>query len=82
MRCALTAPFHPYRKNSLLGISAGGLLSVALSVGLLRLDVIKHRARPGGITRPYAVRTFLTRKTGRDRHFGRDKPIIVDQRVE
>jgi len=62
-------PSHPGRGAllphhfTLTGISPGGLLSVALSVGLLRLDVIKHRARR---TRPRArspaVRTFLTRK--------------------
>ncbi len=41
------------------GMSPGGILSVALSVGLLRLDVIKHQTRQGGLTRPSAVRTFL-----------------------
>ncbi len=34
-RCALTAPFHPYRR-----ISAGGIFSVALSMG----------SRPPGVT--------------------------------
>jgi hypothetical protein len=34
-----------YRTFSPLPAEAGGLFSVALSVGLLRLDVIKHRAR-------------------------------------
>jgi len=42
-RCALTAPFHPYHRVSLQKRD-GGFFSVALSVGLLRLDVIKHRA--------------------------------------
>lgn len=36
-RCALTAPFHPYRLH-------GGLLSVALVVGSRRPDVIRHSA--------------------------------------
>jgi len=65
-------PGHP-RRGALLphhftltgrnpAISPGGFLSVALSVGLLRLDVIKHQTRQGGVTRPSAVRTFLTPK--------------------
>ena len=39
-RCALTAPFHPYLPTPRRG-SAGGLLSVALSLG----------SRPAGVTR-------------------------------
>ena len=39
-RCALTAPFHPYRPDS----RAGGIFSVALSVGLRRLPFRKHPA--------------------------------------
>ena len=39
-RCALTAPFHPYRRIKRLG----GLLSAALVVGLRRPDVIWHPA--------------------------------------
>ena len=35
--CALTAPFHPYRR-------AGGLFSVALSLRSPSLDVIQHPA--------------------------------------
>jgi hypothetical protein len=61
-RCALTAPFHPYRKTALRP-SPGGIFSVALSVGLLRLDVIKHRALQGGLHRFWAVRTFLIPET-------------------
>ena len=47
-RCALTAPFHPYRP---LCRGVGGLLSVALSVG----------SRPPGVTWRLALgaRTFL-----------------------
>ena len=37
-RCALTAPFHPYPHH--IAVAAGGLLSVALSVG----------SRPPGVT--------------------------------
>ena len=36
-RCALTAPFHPYRDER------GGLLSVALSLGSPPPDVIRRR---------------------------------------
>jgi|GEM_PF-5728019 hypothetical protein len=39
-RCALTAPFHPYRAAS----GVGGLLSVALSLGSPPPDVIRHPA--------------------------------------
>src|SRR5580692_9322425 len=41
-RCALTAPFHPYRPLPLPG-GAGGLFSVALSLGSHPPDVIRHR---------------------------------------
>src|SRR6202035_780190 len=41
-RCALTAPFHPYRLHPLPG-GAGGLFSVALSLGSHPPDVIRHR---------------------------------------
>src|SRR5688572_6677617 len=45
-RCALTAPFHPYRRPvSLAGIGRlGGLFSVALSVGSRRAGVTWHSA--------------------------------------
>src|SRR5262245_55103554 len=61
-RCALTAPFHPYpackseasrrmlRKSRHEAVCwRGGLLSVALSLGLPPPDVIRHRAsmKPG-----------------------------------
>jgi len=36
-RCALTAPFHPYHRPS-----AGGLLSVALSLSLRWAGVTRH----------------------------------------
>ena len=36
-RCALTAPFHPYRNQG-----PGGLLSAALSLGFPPPDVIRH----------------------------------------
>ena len=39
-RCALTAPFHPYRPSRR---RAGGLFSVALSLGSHPPDVIRHR---------------------------------------
>ena len=34
-RCALTTPFHPYQNH-------GGIISVALSLGLPPLEVIQH----------------------------------------
>jgi len=37
LRCALTAPFHPYLKHA-----SGGLFSVALSLRSPSLDVIQH----------------------------------------
>jgi hypothetical protein len=40
-RCALTAPFHPYRGN--YATHRGGLFSVALSLGSRPPDVIRHR---------------------------------------
>lgn len=40
MRCALTAPFHPYHPEQ--KASSGGLFSVALSVGLHRPGVTWH----------------------------------------
>jgi hypothetical protein len=50
-RCALTAPFHPYRSRPRMARDLGGLLSVALSVG----------SRPPGVTWHLALgaRTFL-----------------------
>ena len=38
-RCALTAPFHPYRRHE----AGGGLLSVALSLGSPPPAVSRHR---------------------------------------
>ena len=40
-RCALAAPFHPYRTRP--GERCGGLFSVALSLGSPPPDVIRHR---------------------------------------
>src|SRR5262245_20300097 len=43
-RCALTAPFHPYRSSAQVASDgSGGLFSVALSLGLRPPDVIRHR---------------------------------------
>jgi len=53
-RCALTAPFHPY-PPSRQGAGAGGLLSVALSLGSPPPGITRHRvpvepglSSPGG----------------------------------
>jgi hypothetical protein len=70
-RCALTAPFHPYRGPAEAPFR-GGLLSVALSLGSPPPDVIRHRTsmepglssppcggaaiRPSGARRIYRVR--------------------------
>ena len=43
-RCALTAPFHPYRSIHITRMHLGGLLSAALVVGSRRPDVIWHPA--------------------------------------
>ena len=43
-RCALTAPFQPYRSRLRRERHLGGILSVALSVGSRRPDVIWHFA--------------------------------------
>jgi len=43
-RCALTAPFHPYRCPQTCYEHLGGLLSVALSVGSRRPGVTWHLA--------------------------------------
>src|SRR5688500_15913653 len=43
-RCALTAPFHPYRSSKARRLSnLGGLLSVALSLRSLSPGVTRHR---------------------------------------
>ena len=57
----------------------GGLFSVALSVGLLRLDVIKHRApeiAPFDVTSRSSDFPHPSINSGCDRHFGRDKRSI------
>ncbi len=43
-RCALTAPFHPYRCLQVTHKHLGGMLSVALSVGSRRPGVTWHLA--------------------------------------
>jgi hypothetical protein len=42
-RCALTAPFHPYRPSG-MAPAGGGVLSVALSLGSPPPGVTRHRA--------------------------------------
>ena len=52
-RCALTAPFHPYLRRT-----AGGLFSVALSLGLPPAAVSRHRVlmEPGLSSTGYLAR--------------------------
>ena len=59
-RCALTAPFHPCRRPSCDG-AAGGLLSVALSLGSPSPGVTRHRVFRG-------ARTFLYRRKADSGH--------------
>src|ERR1700679_3328781 len=60
-RCALTAPFHPYRSQH--ATRRGGLFSVALSLGSRPPDVIRHRlSTEPGLSSPA---TFRFRRSGR-----------------
>jgi hypothetical protein len=68
-RCALTAPFHPYRPAAYLcarSARAGGLFSVALSLGLPPPDLIRHRmSMEPGLSSPAAFRRAPGRPSGR-----------------
>jgi len=64
---------------TLTGISPGGIFSVALSVGLLRLDVIKHRALESASCEAISGSSDFPhpeQSSGCDRHFGRDPESI------
>src|SRR6202790_521975 len=64
-RCALTAPFHPCRPPPLPG-GAGGLFSVALSLGSHPPDVIRHRlSMEPGLSLPSNLSVSLERPSGR-----------------
>ncbi len=64
-RCALTAPFHPYRQVSANRSLAGGLLSVALSLGSPPPGVTRHRVSvEPGLSSP-RPRTGERRPSGR-----------------
>src|ERR1700729_2073054 len=64
-RCALTAPFHPYRLHPLPD-GAGGLFSVALSLGSHPPDVIRHRlSMEPGLSLPNNLSVSLERPSGR-----------------
>src|ERR1700692_3040481 len=64
-RCALTAPFHPCRPLPLPG-GAGGLFSVALSLGSHPPDVIRHRlSMEPGLFLPNNLSVSLERPSGR-----------------
>jgi hypothetical protein len=85
-RCALTAPFHPYRPEALQQAPGlGGVISVALSRGFPRVGVIDHpalrcpdfprRRKPPrllSLRRPaYPSRTALSSASSRSRGSGR-----------
>ena len=62
-RCALTAPFHPYRRAE---APAGGLLSVALSLGSPPPAVNRHRVSvEPGLSSPGAAKPHRRRPSGR-----------------
>src|SRR3984893_3349207 len=64
-RCALTAPFHPCRLLPFPG-GAGGLFSVALSLGSHPPDVIRHRlSMEPGLSLPNNLSVSLERPSGR-----------------
>jgi hypothetical protein len=60
-RCALTAPFHPYRRAS-LHPNSGGIFSVVLSVK----PALSESPRPLAGMLPYGDRTFLPRTSKTD----------------
>jgi hypothetical protein len=68
-RCALTAPFHPCRPAAHLcarSARAGGLFSVALSLGSPPPDLIRHRmSMEPGLSSPAAFRRAPGRPSGR-----------------
>ena len=64
VRCALTAPFHPYRPST--GVDGvGGLLSAALSVGSHPPGVAWHPVLRSPDFPPRAVRIHAQRPSGR-----------------
>jgi len=66
-RCALTAPFHPYRCPRTCHGHLGGILSVALSVGSRRPGVTWHLAlRSPDFPPPVKNRRRLSGELGRD----------------
>ena len=70
-RCALTAPFHPYRRSSRPGLRPSGQSCVCrntrirryLFCGTGRLRALKPTSRTLSGTLPCGVRTFLPRWT-------------------
>src|SRR5690606_26107204 len=67
LRCALTAPFHPYPQGRSLAAptDAGGLLSVALSLGSPPPGVTRHRVSvEPGLSSPGAKPEAAVRPTG------------------
>ena len=62
-RCALTAPFHPYLPTP--KAMEGGLLSVALSLGLTPPEVIRHRvSMEPGLSSPPDTQILAERPSG------------------
>ena len=85
-RCALTAPFHPYRGN--YATHRGGLFSVALSLSSRPPDVIRHRLStepglflPGNLSvSPERPSDRLTGKSMGVRAVAVKRPVFVRRR--
>src|SRR5579862_894753 len=67
-RCALTAPFHPYR-GSAEAPRRGGLLSVALSLGSPPPAVSRHRTSVEPGLSSIRCRTAVIRPSGADTQY-------------
>ena len=66
-RCALAAPFHPYRPPGVPG-RVGGVLSVALSLGSPPPGVTRHRASvEPGLSSPRKSRRAAIQPSGTER---------------
>ena len=84
-RCALTAPFHPYRSKrtsspanrEVQPIVIGGMFSVALSLGLRRVGVTNHRALPSSDFPPFANPKNAKSDRHRPLRYGNSIPMNI-----